>query len=79
MAGGIFKDEHGRLFPRLSKTFIRAFIFAIFVFALLANTFYSFGKDSAVEEKFGSEYLNKIVIVDENDKEVIYEKVKDGE
>ena len=29
-----------------------------------------------MEEKFGSEYLNKIVIVDENDKEVIYEKVK---
>ena len=55
MAGGIFKDEHGRLFPRLSRTFIRAFIFAIFVFALLANTFYSFGKDSAVE---GNSVLN---------------------
>lgn len=78
MAGGIFKDEHGRLLPRLSKTFIRAFLFTIFVFALLANTFYNFGKDSALEERFGSEYLNKIVIVDENDKEIIYEKVKDG-
>ena len=47
MAGGIFKDEHGKSVPPFKQDiYLENLFLQFFVFSLLANTFYSFGKDT---------------------------------